>query len=237
MIYNHQKIDAILDAITPLPEEFGVIVNDYNGSEPVDFFDFQYHILKVDPEADIRFGMSKFIIIPSDSNVVIKIPFNGIFEEREDEDGNYEEELSWIPFYFGGGENSDDYCSTEYEKFLNLKKENLNCFVADTIFYKTISNFKVFLAEFVTPLEDETNSPEPSKNSVKIADTLNKTIRRINTTWLANCIDCYGEEKVQQFLTFCKSDPDILADMHYGNFGYRKSDNTPCILDYSNFQD
>ena len=56
-------------------------------------------------------------------------------------------------------------------------------------------------------------------------------------TFLANCLDKYGKSKVKRFLHYCANiDPDILEDIHDGNFGYRK-DETPCLLDYSNFND
>ena len=59
----------------------------------------------------------------------------------------------------------------------------------------------------------------------------------MDTNWIANCIDKYGQSKVERFLNYCENiDPDLLEDVHSGNYGYRE-DGTPAILDFSNFLD
>lgn len=236
MNYNHQIIDELIKAVTPIPCEFGVIVDDISQNEPVNFYNISNRVLGIDPEAEICFGMSKLVIIPSDSNVVIKIPFNGMYDEDEDY------ELIWCDFYGAAGSIPDDYCQSEYEKYLALKEQHLECFVAETEFYTKVDHTNIFIAENVTSFNDlyQETAPSPSKKSNDTAEQLrkNKRLYYLDTTWLANCIDFYGEEKVEQFLQYCKNvDPDITADIHGGNFGYRKSDNSPCILDYSNFDD
>ena len=94
--------------------------------------------------------MSKFVIMsPYFGDVVIKIPFNGYF--------NYEN--NWCFFEGGSGPDFTDYCYAEYEKFKELQKHKLNCFVAKTLLYKTIGNFNVFLQERVTPEKDSWKPP------------------------------------------------------------------------------
>lgn len=236
MIYNHQIIDELLDAITPIiPQDFGVITNCCEELEPVCYNSIVDKVLTIDPEAEVSFGMSKFVIIPSQSNVVIKIPFNGFYDET------YEDDLVWLYFTEASGSIEFDYCQAEYEKYLKLKEYGLECFVAETFCYDRNIDFNIFLAEKVIPYNNSygNSKPKPSKKSSDIASRLLKENRiSINSDWIASCVDFYGEEKVEKFFRFCEEiDNEILVDMHDNNFGYRERDNSPCILDYSNFND
>jgi len=231
MVFNYNLVNKILEAIFPLPEEFGVVENEIN--EPVHFSTIQQAVFDVDPTARVCHGASKLVIVSSKlGDVVIKIPFNGYYTESKDAG-----ELIWTYFYGADGQDESDYCLAEYEKFQQLKTYGLNCFVAKTLLYKKINNFRVFLQEYVVPKEDiYYNGYCPSPKSQKIAEEWYKQkMFDIDSQWIANCLDKYGESKVKKFLFYCNNiDPDILADTHSGNYGYREN-NTPCILDYSNF--
>lgn len=235
MTFNHKLVDEFLEAIFPLPEEFGVICcNDDDESEPVDFSFFQEAIWDVDPDAIVCFGMSKIVIIsPNLGNVVIKIPFNGYYMEN-DIDGN----LEWNPFCWAAGSDPKDYCLTEFEKYNRLKTYGLDCFVAKVIFYKEMCGVRIFLQEQVIPENDSYCTRRPSRKSQDLANKwYDEGKFYIEPEWIANCLDKYGKSKVERFLYYCANiDPDILEDVHSGNFGYR-GDETPCILDFSNYSD
>lgn len=55
--------------------------------------------------------------------------------------------------------------------------------------------------------------------------------------FILDLIKSYGEDKTFDFLDFLSSDSDIARsismDLHNDNIGYRVSDGTPCIIDYS----
>lgn len=232
MTFNHKKIDQILNMIFPLPEEFGVQLFDNFDCEPIDFCRIKHSISKVDSNAFIEFGMSKLVIIsPNIGNVVIKIPFNGYFEEDPDTG-----EIFWNPFEGASGSDFSDYCLTEYEKFKDLKFYGLNCFVAKTLFYKTIDGVRIFLQEKVVSKAESCGGPCASENSKKLANKWYKEGKfDIDPSWIANCLDRYGKSKVEKFLCYCSAiDFDILDDIHSGNFGYRDN-GTPVILDFSNY--
>lgn len=224
MTFNHNAVDKILTAIFPLPEEFGLD----NDTKPVNFSLIQNQIKTVDACAHINFGISKMAIIsPSFNNVVIKIPFNGEFNEYAE----------WLPFEWANGSSSSDYCLAEYEKYCRLKTYGLDCFVAKTIKYKTIDNVRIFIQEKVIPEEDTCSLDFiPSLKSKELARRWQEEGQSIfDTFWFANCLDKYGQSKVQRFLYYCNNiDLDILEDTHEGNYGYREN-GTPVILDYSNF--
>lgn len=229
MTFNYELINDILNAIFPLPKHFGM-----KGSKPINYLDFRDNVLSVDPDALIYFGSTKMVIAsPNLQNTVIKIPFNGCFYLKDTT--NY----CW--YYFGEANASDpgDYCLAEWEKYKKLKACGLNCFVAKTFYYKTINGVRIFLQEQIIPQSDLfILTQSPSNNSRELANKWYKEKRfRIEPEWIANCLDKYGESKVKRFLYYCENiDPDILEDAHESNFGYRNNE-TPAILDFSNFLD
>ena len=234
MTFNHKLVNKLLEAILPLPENFGVIYGD-NYEEPINYPSITNAIKKVDPLATIDFGASKMVIMsPMLRDIVIKIPFNGNYSEDE-ETG----ELFWNPFNWANGSDGSDYCLTEYEKYGRLKTYGLNCFVAKTYFYKTICGIRIFLQEEIILKNEVTkDSYTPSRRSKNIAYKWYREDKfNIDPDWIANCLDLYGKSKVERFLEYCDNiDQDILEDVHSRNFGYRKN-GTPCILDYSSFND
>ncbi len=231
MDFNYQLVDKILNAILPLPENFGI---DELYDEPNDLLLFKNKLHEVDKEAIIFFGLTKMVISsPQFNGVVIKIPFNG----RYGLDDN--EKPYWIPFKWADASDRSDYCLAEWEKYNKLKKYRLNCFVAKTLYYKQIMGVRIFIQEQVTPLDEFYKIPIiPSKNSQKLANQWWRERKiDINPNWMANCLDLYGQAKVKKFLNYCENiDPDILEDAHSGNIGYR-TNGTPVILDYSNYLD
>ena len=225
MTFNHDAVDKILTAIFPLPAEFGL-----DDDKPLNFKLMQNQIKRVDACAHINFGISKMVIIsPNFDNIVIKIPFNGRFNKWEE----------WLPFKWASGSDCSDYCLAEYEKYCRLKTYGLDCFVAKTFLYKTINKIRIFIQEKVIPEEDTCFSDFiPSLKSKELAKKWQEEGQSIyDAFWFANCLDKYGQSKVQRFLYYCTNvDLDILEDIHEGNYGYRE-DGTPVILDYSNFLD
>lgn len=240
MTFNRTQIDKILDMIFPLPEEFGT----YEGEEFEGIYRIEKNIHTIDPKATIAYGISKLVIIaPSIGNVVIKIPFNGYFYEVYIDEESDDTELTWLPFDDAEGSDPSDYCLTEYEKYQNLKKYNLNRFVAEVIFYTERDGIRVFLQEKVTSVDDSYHTPIASKKSKDLVKRWsNERFQNghcilVSEEWLANCIDAYGVDNVQEFVYYCDNvDPSIVRDMHSGNYGYRE-DNSPVILDYSDFND
>lgn len=236
MTFNHKVINEFLEAIFPLPDEFGLMCYGDESGEPVNFNSFIKKIKRVDPHANANYGMSKIVISsPQLDNIVIKIPFNGYFNEDYEDDNDYEDSY-WTSFYGATGSDCGDYCLAEFEKYKKLKTYGLDCFVAKTLFYKTIDGIRVFLQEYVTPVYNSCTAHKASKKSKDIADEWRKAGKiDMNTEWIANCLDKYGKAKVERFLYYCKNiDEDILRDMHSGNYGYRNN-GTPCLLDFSDF--
>ena len=241
MNINFENINKVLDAIFPLPYEFGVesSTNDIS-EEPV--LEYIYtRAFEVDHWISIKHGISKLVLIsPNFGNVVIKIPFNGTRCERyflsdpEDEESDYEYYTEFTEFSGASDRDSSDYCLLEYEIYNTLKHHSFNCFAVKTLFYKIIEGTRIFLQEAAYPKEDCYEKFNISENSEKTAQKWKKErIIYMDIDWVAACIDKYGERKTKKFLEFADEN-NLLGDMHDGNYGYRKG-GYPVLIDFSDY--
>lgn len=230
MKINNKLINEVLDAIFPLPDNFGI---DREIEEPSCLNQIEKTVAEVDEDAYICYGISKLVIVsPNFNGVVIKIPFYGSTVDGE-----------WIPFTYAPASDKKDYCLAEYERYLALKKLKLDCFVAKTIYYKKINGRKIFLQEEVISEENILEENEKkrfhhsSKKSRELAWKIFSTSVDMDVDWIAKCFDKYRNKKVRRFFKYCATkDRGILEDMHCGNFGYRDN-GTPCLIDFSDFLD
>lgn len=244
MNINYTLVDEILDAIFPLPEKFGI----GGGMEYIE--DIAFHLQGyISEDIKVYHGVSKMVIVSDNlGDVVIKVPFNGQYS-CGCLSGPCRHSSKWIgksengiPIEFdyfcgAGGSDKSDYCLAEYEKYQDLEDVDLSIFVAETLFYKVKDGVRIFLQERVNPVEDSIATPRPSEKSIKAAKRYNSDSAYVymDCNWIANCIENYGEEITEKFLSYATDiDEDILGDMHDGNFGYR-DDGTPVLLDFCDF--
>ena len=191
---------------------------------------FSYIYEQVDEE--IRTGVSKVVIIPHDSSYVLKIPYRGA---RDGED--------YYDFHYAGNKIRDwDYCETEAEIYDAFKAEGLECFLAKTVRYgEDATGYPLYIQEkCITSYDYE----DPDSNYT-YDDTERKAFRSMfacgiavaNNTWNMKAIMCYGVEKYIRFMQFCMDRfPDVLNDLHSGNYGYR-TDGSPVLIDFSSWND
>lgn len=240
--YNKAAVDKLIEAIYPCLDEY------FSTDLEADAQNLSSSIESFDSNAQLYHGVSKIAIESSRFNgVVVKISKRGQYFHM---DRGYKQSYEWSPFiYAKDGADGNDYCLAEYNKYLALKEQGLDSFVAETILHSSFEKdgitFNIFVQETVSSYMDCCNCPLPSKESSAAAkeyqdedDLVENVVCGFTEDWVANCIDCYGQDKLNDFLTYCSEvDPDIREDNHYANYGYRVSNKTPCILDYSNFND
>ena len=246
---HNALIDSLVQDFSYLSQPFGLLIANDNIEEPLFYSELEEAILEVDGDADIQFGISKFVIIPSTTDYVIKIPFNGRYEYYDDDIRLYEEEklddYTYIihdgcPYFYSPFSYVADYCEKEFSTYKKLCCKNLEYFVAETRFYKEFPNkIKIFTQEKIIPCFNDCEDRKPTIRSKDIAKRwIKEDCFALDSTWLANCIDYYGEQQTKRFMDYCDNkEPDILADTHLGNLGYRPDDGSPVILDYSGFSD
>lgn len=186
---DFERAKKIVEGLV-IPEEFGV-----NGE--TDEFDGWYdldlqvrrcglHNFRIDN------GISKAVIIPTDENFVIKIPFNGITypvwnEETEEYSDSYFE-----PFRGAEAPDNTDYCwdelckieKAEYAGFFNLFPE--------TAFLEEENGVRFYIQEKVQTAS-HAERPQVSEDSRNKAKQLDNYYQACGEDWRAAVIEFYGE--------------------------------------------
>lgn len=168
------------------------------------------------------------------------------YADDEDEEEGDDDEEGWDfdrKYYFekfcgGGGEYNDDYCAEEYAVYKELKALGYKKFVAETELLGGIDGRYILVQEFVTPMNDYRKKIVNSQRSIEASKRIRKdysSANNVDDDWVAACIEHYGEELSEKFFNYTEEDGySILADAHWGNYGYRE-DGSPCVLDFSDY--
>ena len=214
-------------SVLSLPENFGC-----DEDNDFDTFPIETQIEDVvDGDFFVTNGVSKLVILVDDLPFAIKIPFNGKYEYSWEDDST----PVWCPFYYSKSSFRDwDYCGVELEYTAEIKDNGYGMFVPNMMHLCTVCGFDVFVQEKVLPLCENKKAYGATAASRKKAEECRGIF---NVDWAARAIDIYG---VDNFIKFCDwaNDrfPDMMADMHSGNYGYRENGD-PVLLDLSGFND
>lgn len=226
----------IIDCLS-IPEQFGV-------NESSDDFDsvydleWQLHDAHIE-NFSIDNGVSKAVIIPDNSNFVIKIPFNGIKYYEWDEETD-EGEDSFEFFHYADAPDSSDYCWDELIKIEDARKAGFGNLFPETAFVKEHNNTRFYIQEKVRTYNQACRcggTPAISENSRDKAKGMDYHYSPCSIEWRAAVIEFYGEEFWKDFVNWDDmSCTGILIDMHSNNYGYT-IDGRPIILDASGFRE
>lgn len=179
---------------------------------------------------DFETGATKCVIIPNESNYVIKIPFDG--QMGWNEDG--EEEFC---LYNNAGSGGWNYIDLEIEYY----DETIwgsgfeDFFLVPKLVNTNITNWPVYVQERAESYL-EVEKSYCSHDSIETVQTKSKMNLRTNlpTDWLATCLENLdGDiEKLDEFITFLG---DFFTDLHNGNIGYLNGH--AVIFDYAGYYD
>lgn len=265
MKYNRDVAMRIFEVLEKyLPADFGIVFGEGQDDRYIVGVDeIKDKIWEIDHTVKFYSGVSKMAIITESlGDVAIKVPFNGCYKYSDayrdflygneydyadddeedwddDEEGwDFKKKYSFKKFSGGEGRYNDDYCAKEYVVYKELKELGYEKFVAETELLGDIGGRYILAQEFVTSMDiccDKiTNSQLSIETSKRIRENY-LSAWSVKNTWVAACVEHYGEELSDEFFNYTEDDGYfLLADAHYGNYGLRK-DNTPCILDFSDF--
>ena len=236
-----------------IPDMFGQ--NEYDENEIVlDFIDN----INEKYGACCYSGASKLCIVPQESEYVIKLPFLG--EIYYDENGK----PVLICFNYAKTENRWDYCKAELELYSKAADAGFAIFLAKTEeFGTTKSGHPMYIQEKVNVYGDcrhkyKKNVSDNAKSKTATVlekyrdrymhnrlndemteeDFIGYTFAETGETFLSYLIDAYSYENVAKFAKWVYENArEIAADLHWGNIGFRESDGTPCLLDFSGYYD
>lgn len=191
-------------------------------------------------DKDWNYGCSKLVFKPPNASYVIKTPLTGYYSD--------DKEYIYSDFTGAKGSKPNDYCNAELELYQSIKEthSDILCFFAETAYIGCNKQGKPFYAqEKVIPAfyyEDDDNEElllRPSEASkVFVADRIrhnDKDYNNFDAQWLALALDYYGDQKLKNLFNYLASNKDLSNDLHTQNYGYRVSDGSPCILDFSGF--
>lgn len=193
-------------------------------------------------------GATKGVLIFSDLDYVIKIPFCCCYYEEE---GYYDDNYEWIVEceggpgeMFGGIEvqgyvhnNEWDYCETEMYRYMDAEKAGMAEHFARTWFLGKVQNHPIYAQSRASMFRSDDAYESRSKKSYtkEDYDSANRVYKGksfyVEEEWLIDFIHYWGEERANQFAEFC--DQEDIEDLHCGNIGYICG--VPCLVDYSGF--
>lgn len=198
---------------------------------------------------DWAHGVTKGVIIPFDSNFVIKLPFYGAEDCVGYEDGleDYEEIQArygdnWsdrvaifevCPFNGAWSNDGWDYCEAEARIYKEAVNEDLDFLFAKTEKIGEICGWPVYCQERAVMFDDE-DWESPAESIVDRArDLRNMDEAHCQTSsyWIAALLENYDEDTYWRLCEFCQK--YCIEDLHEGNIGFL--DGSPILVDYSSF--
>lgn len=186
-------------------------------------------------------GATKCVIIPEDTDFVIKIPFNATISSCDDceywqECFNCNHSCPNHSFKNGGGSNHDNYCALEEELYSIIKKK-YSQFIGFFLPVKKICEVDDYPIYIQKKAEIFENKIYPtSENSKEKVESCRSFLVTAPVEWLAKCLEDMNNDldMYNDFLNML-IDLDINADLHRGNVGYYNGH--AVLIDYAGFRD
>lgn len=239
-IKNLELIEKIINNLY-IPEELGEYRNQ-DESYSDSFFELEDSLSSINRNCSVAYGATKCVVIPSDSNVVIKIPINGYFEIDEESGDKYfysytEANDSYLKSeskesYIG---HEDDYCRNEYYKYVKAVSAGFGDFFARLEVLQNEEGIEFYIQEKIIPKYNYEGDTRPSENSKNIIKSLGYEYNYMaDEDWMAEIVDWYGEERALNFFKFLLD--NNINDLHYGNLAYTE-EGKPILFDLAGYRD
>lgn len=221
-----------------------------NGFTEDDVEDFIWNIDRKNvPSFNYETGASKLVIIPDETNFVIKIPFTGAYAEAgeyyDDEEGEWvtsENDKHYEDFYCASDDSGCDYCAAECNIYNEAKKNGFEQLLLKIEKVGEYNGTPVYIQpkakSYVYTGNTEKYSSNKSKEIVKeernkVKNGYGISIHSFPTNWAASCLDILGSlDELNRFFKFLNENS---GDLHNNNIGYYND--KPCIIDYAGFWD
>lgn len=201
------------------------------------------------PSFHYETGASKLVIIPDETDFVIKIPFTGAYAEAgeyyDDEEGEWiksEDDRQYEDFYGASDDSGCNYCAAECEIYNEAKKKGFEQLLLKIEKVGEYNGMSVYIQpkakSFAYTGNTEKYSSNKSKEIVReernrVGNTYGISIHSFPTNWAASCLDILGSlDELNRFFIFLNENS---GDLHSNNIGYYNG--KPCIIDYAGFWD
>lgn len=171
-------------------------------------------------------GATKLVIIPENTDYVIKIPFNAEYDEYDKEYHEY----------------SQNYCETErslYNKILFETNPLFAQFFLPLTFVEEFKNWEIYIqpkCQAYNNTGEKERSKSYSVNSMeKVKSKKLRYYIALPEDWLAAVTEVLKDVRLVKEFIDVLDEYDITNDLHQGNFGY--CNGKPVIFDYAGFYD
>lgn len=235
MLMIENKLDKMLKELADvIPENFGLYDNDDEVDNYLDGVIYDI-VSSYYTGVQLEHGVSKYVIITEALPFVIKIPFNGHWNDEVDENEDYYfEEFHYANDLCGDGSHTD-YCADELAKYELAESKHLNLFFAETSLYTIINEIPFYTQEKVHTYYNHNSSS--TKALSDISEEYSNKMEELNLSswWMAEAILRYGALIIDSFINFVQ-EYSLDEDMHTGNYGFR-ADGSPVLIDWSGWRD
>ena len=234
----HYNKEALLSLLEGFPFKDGDSFHEGYNDVIVNFIGTRFNDFSYD------YGASKFVIIPKNTDYVIKIPYNCGYYYYSGS-SSYGETEDYVDFINAEGtENGWDYCNVEVERFSLAKKEKLDKCLAETKLLGYVNDYPIYVQEkcitlldlknkgVINPFNSKAKSKEEKSRTLQVSGSINY---HLDLEWLTSFRLYYGEHTLITFLNFLKKEK--WDDLSSYNIGYLLSDNRPVLIDYSSYNE
>lgn len=193
------------------------------------FYEDIFIYLKDQNNLKYRHGASRAVLVPRETNYVIKIPFVGCFEE------DWEEEDYVFSSFEGAEDDENDwnYCLKEIHIYEKAEAANVEKVFLKTTYEGDINNFPIYSQPKVsTFVEDEGVTCSNEELDFTRAKVREKNFKVFSPIWLFHAFNYYGDDYIFRLLSFIKEEE--ISDLHSGNLGW--VGDRPVIVDYAGFE-
>ena len=210
-----------------IPDNFGPDEEDFDGIIPEDF---QTVFDQLDASVQTKWGISQFVIMKREWDKVVKIGFRGWYLWDNDREDTYFQE------YF------TNYADKAFNLYEEAEEWGIAPIFAGMELLGSNGSYNVYLQErvkcdFAEAWATGDVNRVSSDNSRTYVESKMRTEmgiwRNFDLNWLAQAVDCYGKELVEDTMAFLRE--HRIYDFHDGNYGYRE-DGTPVIIDWADFE-
>lgn len=217
-----REIHSLVDNYVPLT----IRTNDFDGLDEI-----ESAIIYNEEPYLFRYGSYKMVFIPDEEEYVIKIPFNKVQ-------------------CFGRFVDIPDNCLDEIKIYERMKERGFANFFSEVTFLENYNDIPIYIQEKATTYYNTNcnrikNCKLSGRRYKKFLKWIDKKgidysssyIIDIPKSWWAAALRYYGFQKVKDFAEYILSEEldisCVCADLHGDNFGFRESDGSPCIIDFS----
>lgn len=237
-IISEETKMSIDDKINNLhvPYEFSQTEDGFD-ADAENFIDTLWNTFRCD---DVLTGASKCVVLLSNQNFVLKIPFEGKqiweqirnFDEPKYDSNNFD--FVFYPFSCARTKDHWDYCNDEVEIFKKAEAAGVGSFFARTDFYGySKDNHPIYVQERCEVFDNVDVDDMYEDLSKEIKTSASEVSSELPEEWIALAIKYFGQELTDKFLAFVED--ERIDDLHYNNFGF--IGDRPVLIDYSGYFD